>query len=54
MYYIIIIEVVKILFTGPGCNRNPDSWWIFKGSNSFPPIGGFSMTDLNELKKKIN
>lgn len=42
------------LLTGPGCNRKPASCTLVKGNNSLPPIGGFSITDLNELKKKRN
>lgn len=44
-------KVNKIL-TGPGCNRKPASCTLVKGNNSLPPMGGFSITDLNELKKK--
>lgn len=37
--------------TGPGCNRKPASCTLVKGNSSLPPMGGFSITDLNELKK---
>jgi len=35
--------------TGPGCNRKPVSEWPDNGTNSFPRIGGFSITDRSEL-----
>jgi len=42
---------MKIL-TGPGCSRKPASCTLVKGNNSLPPMGGFSITDLKELKKR--
>lgn len=30
--------------TGPGCRRKPANCTGVRGSNSFPPIGGFSIT----------
>lgn len=41
------------LLTGPGCRRKPANWTLVSGIKSFPPIGGFSITDLNELKYEV-
>lgn len=34
---------------GPGCKRKPANCTFVNGSNSLPPIGGFSITLRNEL-----
>jgi len=41
--------IAEHVHTGPGCRRKPVSEWPDNGTNSFPRIGGFSITDRSEL-----
>lgn len=52
IFYIYIFFNIEGYLTGPGCSRKPASCTLVKGNNSLPPIGGFSITDLNELERK--